>query len=279
VVKVLRTDLSEEDARSGLADLRNEADHLRTLRHPHVVRLRGVSSAVGDNDGRCFLVLERLRCTLEERIGEWEERSRPIHSPMSAIYYSEHVRTLIRTLAEERRGAAYGIASALHYVHGKKIVYRDLKPQNIGFDARGRIRLFDFGLARDLARAPARGDSFLLTGRTGTLRYMAPEVFREEPYGPPADVYSFGIVLWYLHALRVPFSGYSCAMYERMVVGEDRRPPVDAAWGPAVCDLLGACWDPGPGARPSFAGVCGVLATRGACGGGAAAASPRGTFA
>jgi len=283
VVKVLRTDLSEEDGRSGLADLRNEADHLRTLRHPHIVRLRGVSSAVGENgagSGRFFLVLDRIRCTLEERIGEWEQRSRPIHSPMSAIYYSENVRNIIRTLTEERLSAAYGIASAMKYIHGKKIIYRDLKPQNIGFDARGRIKLFDFGLARDLAAAPASGDNFLLTGMTGTLRYMAPEVFKEEPYTFSADVYSFGIVMWYVYALRVPFSGYSCAMYRRLVVEEGKRPLADlGAWGATVCDLLGACWDPAPGTRPSFAEVCGVLAAHEAFGRGAAAVSPRGTFA
>jgi len=57
-----------------------------------------------------------------------------------------------KALAEERIVAAYGLAAAIQYLHNKKIVHRDLKPNNIGFDIRGDVKIFDFGLAKELKR-------------------------------------------------------------------------------------------------------------------------------
>ena len=140
-----------------------------------------------------------------------------------------------------------------------RIIYRDLKPENIGFDAKGVLKIFDFGLARELDPDEKVGDNFRLTGMTGTLRYMAPEVFREEPYNLAADVYSFGIVLWYIFALRVPFKKYSAAMYRRNVVENFFRPTIDSAWGTTMCKLIAKCWSPDPNTRPIFLDICNIL--------------------
>jgi serine/threonine protein kinase len=55
------------------------------------------------------------------------------------------------------------------------IIYRDLKPNNIGFDVRGDAKLFDFGLAIEFDNDKTKNGAFKLTGDTGTIRYMAPE--------------------------------------------------------------------------------------------------------
>jgi serine/threonine protein kinase len=55
------------------------------------------------------------------------------------------------------------------------IIYRDLKPNNIGFDVRGDAKLFDFGLATEFDADRTQGGTFKMTGDTGTIRYMAPE--------------------------------------------------------------------------------------------------------
>lgn len=73
----------------------------------------------------------------------------------------------------ERFTVARDIASALEYLHGQDIVYRDLKPDNIGFNAEGQLKMFDFGLAKKITNADKSDDDlYQLTGNTGSLRYM-----------------------------------------------------------------------------------------------------------
>jgi serine/threonine protein kinase len=53
----------------------------------------------------------------------------------------------------ERFKVAKDVASALEYLHGQNIVYRDLKPDNIGFNSEGELKMFDFGLAKRITNA------------------------------------------------------------------------------------------------------------------------------
>jgi serine/threonine protein kinase len=95
---------------------------------------------------------------------------------------------------------ARDMARALAACHGENIVHRDVKPQNIFVDRQGRYKLGDFGVARTMEGTGSA------TMRTGTYRYMAPEVFNGQHYGPRADLYSLGLVLyWLLNDRRSPF--------------------------------------------------------------------------
>ena len=69
----------------------------------------------------------------------------------------------------------------------QNIVFRDLKPDNVGFDVDNNIKIFDLGLARDLTCVSRSGE---MLGFTGTPRYMANEIGEGKPYGLPVDVYS-----------------------------------------------------------------------------------------
>jgi serine/threonine protein kinase len=55
------------------------------------------------------------------------------------------------------------------------VVYRDLKPDNVGFDVRGDVKIFDFGLSRQLPSEKLKDGTYNMTGDTGSPRYMAPE--------------------------------------------------------------------------------------------------------
>ncbi len=91
------------------------------------------------------------------------------------------------------------ICSALVLCRQQNIVHRDIKPQNIFVSANGEYKLGDFGIAKTAEKT---------TGGTkiGTYKYMAPEVYNNQPYGAAADIYSLGIVLyWLLNSRRTPF--------------------------------------------------------------------------
>ena len=81
------------------------------------------------------------------------------------------------------------VARALRYLHDNDIIYRDLKPDNVGFDIRGDVKLFDFGLTKELRpRDRIRTDEYRASGQTGSRRYMAPEVVLCKNYGLKADI-------------------------------------------------------------------------------------------
>ena len=79
------------------------------------------------------------------------------------------------------------------------IVHRDIKPQNIFVSPLGDYKLGDFGIAKTVERTSGGT-------KIGTYKYMAPEVYNNQPYGAGADIYSLGLVLyWMLNERRMPF--------------------------------------------------------------------------
>ncbi|XP_075701419.1 protein kinase C delta type-like [Rhinoderma darwinii] len=88
----------------------------------------------------------------------------------------------------------------LQFLHGHNIVHRDLKPENIMLDADGHVRIIDLGLAQDGVTASNK-----ISGVTGTLDYMAPEVLLRKKYGTAVDWWSLGIVVSRMAAGRSPF--------------------------------------------------------------------------
>lgn len=94
---------------------------------------------------------------------------------------------------------ALDLTSALELCSRFSIVHRDIKPQNIFVSDLGDYKLGDFGIAKTMERT--------MTGTmVGTYNYMAPEVFSSRPYGSAADIYSLGLVLyWLLNERRLPF--------------------------------------------------------------------------
>lgn len=142
---------------------------------------------------------------------------------------------------------AEALAEALRYLHDEAdservIMHRDLKPDNVGFLADGTLQLIDFGLVTSTPRPSADSSSVLpryeMTGHTGSLRYMAPEVALEKPYNHSVDTYSFAIIVWEMLARKKPFTGLGREAFHALVAVGGERPPIDKRTHPDLASLL-----------------------------------------
>jgi serine/threonine protein kinase len=230
VAKVLRPDQADEPA--ALQDLGREADVLRRLGHPVVVR--GFDALV---DGPFpHLLLEHLEGpTLHSLL----ER----HGPLGL---------------EQLLPLGMHVASALHYIARENVVHLDVKPENVVMGA--PPRLIDFSVARSFAAAARLGRP------VGTDAYMAPE--QCEPsratVGPAADVFGLGATLHHALTGEKPFpraagARESCdaeVRFPQLAHGPSALPRRTPA---ALAELLIAMLAPAPDDRPTAAQVAHAL--------------------
>jgi len=247
-----------ERFRTGAADLVMEAKFLASLDHPNIIKLRGMAAAGTSGFASCkamgyFLILDGLMSTLADRLKEWKEQSLKLEHNFPLKLFDRGGKRDSAFLAN-RLHIAFNVACALRYLHENKIIYRDLKPENIGFDIHGDVKLFDFGLAKELDDNMKSGcsDFYEMSGNTGSLRYMAPEVALSEPYNLTADVYSFDLVLWHLCSLEVPYDGMNRCDHLTNVVKGSERPELNRSWSTQIKILMKRSWDPNPLLRPSM---------------------------
>eukprot|EP00970_Alexandrium_tamarense_P001991 scaffold270_cov207-Alexandrium_tamarense.AAC.19 len=239
-------------------DIAREAEILASLNHPHVIKLRGVTSsgAAGFFNGAdgYFLIIDRLFGTLDQRIKLWYERKK---SQRSLFLFPSRSRKSVaddkNRQLEERLAIALQIASAM------------MVSSFIGSPSRGDVKIFDFGLARVLPQSQdqdANMDTFKMSG-AGTPRYMAPEVLISgQPYNVKVDVYSFSIVFWEMLEAKIPFgfmfSLYSCVLaFIRHVsllvaVKKKGRPVIDHNLPPSIQTILRTGFHPNQIHRPTM---------------------------
>jgi hypothetical protein len=208
-LKILSPELA---SRPGFADrFVREARAMAALDHPRIVRI----TDSGQERGLSFIVMDYVEGpTLRQRMSEG-----PIPLP-------------------DALGIALDLCDALAAAHARGIVHRDIKPENILFDAAGRAKVTDFGLAKALVR----GESVALTRTSavmGTARYMAPEQLEQLTVDHRADIYSLGAVLYELFAGEVPSGAFPPA----------RRSTVSRRLERIIVE----CLDPSPEGRPPSA--------------------------
>lgn len=231
-----------------MADLAIEGQFLSCLNHENIVQIHAqgsLSDALKD-DSRYFLLLDRLDITLDYLIGEWRLEDMP--------YFMRPDNFQKPPLMDRIQSIALPVARAMEYLHSANIVFRDLKPLNIGFQD-GTVKLFDFGLARMI------DEDVKLTGRVGSPLYMAPEVLLSQDYGLSADVFSYAVLLWELVTVNIPFDGFNKKELEKAVVEMDQRPGLDKSncESQQLRDLISKAWARSPDARPTFSTICSLL--------------------
>jgi serine/threonine protein kinase len=256
VVKSVSTQLDKITFMKGNVDIAMEAKYLSALDHRNIISLVAVSALPPCSFGY-FLILERMDETLGRRIKQWMDKER-LNKGFGGCFGGAKK---LRDLYAERIAASYDVANALFFLHSKNIVFRDIKPDNIGFCPRGVLKLFDFGLCKELQARDKQEDGTYknMTAMTGAIRYMSPEVGLGNPYNLAADAYSWAMLTWFILALEPPFGLYTENMLVERVMIRGSRPVAFNVWSENIKEIIKCAWDPVISERPSFLEISLVL--------------------
>jgi serine/threonine protein kinase len=180
-----------------------EARSLARFNHPNIVTVYDF----GETGGLYYIVMEFVAgCNLRQLL------------QTGALSEDRTVRIVVQ------------VCDALQYAHDGGVIHRDIKPENIILDARGQVKIADFGLAKLVGRAPAH---LTLTGSRdvmGTVYYMAPEqLLRSLDVDHRADIYSLGVVFYEMLTGELPVGRFA---------PPGQRATVDARLDPIVLRAL-----------------------------------------
>ncbi len=210
-LKLLPAEMASDPER--LARFRREARAVATLNHPHIVTIFSVE----ESDGIHFLTMELVEGQTLDRL-----------IPESGLPVERIVEI------------ASALAEALAAAHDKGIVHRDLKPANVMLTAEGRVKVLDFGLAKEMRPHDPAGATLTSAGNTavgvvmGTPAYMSPEQIAGRELDHRTDIFSLGIILYEMATGRRPFQGASSAELASAILRDTPRPLSEIRGGLAV---------------------------------------------
>ena len=178
-------------------------------------------------------------------------------------------------LLAERLDVTQQLADAIAYLHSQNVLHRDLKPDNIGFDIHGDLKVFDFDIARvcptsedvggmgvstrRLSKDSEEDETFLMTQKVGSPRYMSPECARREPYNLKADVYSFAVLAHQIITLQKPYDDITDEDHDDLVFVKGVRPFIPVGLPNSTKELFNFAWSHTISERPNMETVRQVL--------------------
>jgi len=219
-IKLMHREIAAEADQ--LERFRREARAVAQLNHPHVVGVIDAGEAPPP----------------EEQTGFGEPAAMPyiVFEYVEGETLKDRIRRMGRLPVPEAVAYAIEVARALQAAHDRRIVHRDVKPQNVLIDDEGTAKVTDFGIARSLTEEGLTADGRVL----GTTDYVSPEQALGHDVGPQSDLYSLGIVLYEMLTGDVPFHGQNQVAVAMKHVREDlpdvqmRRPEVSSALAAVV---------------------------------------------
>ena len=135
---------------------------------------------------------------------------------------------------------------AIKHVHDRKILHRDLKSQNIFLTSQGIVKLGDFGIARALNHTAENAQTIV-----GTPYYLSPEIIENKPYNFKSDIWSLGILLYEMCALKPPFNGNSLHALALQIV-RGNFSPITGPFSLGLKNMLNTMLSVDPTRRPNI---------------------------
>jgi len=213
-VKVPNTD----DRGSG-KEIEREAELLKELRHPNFVMFLGTTV---NPKGALCIVTEFLK---GGSLSSW------IHDDPSKKE---------KLTASVKLRVTVHVALAIRFLHSRRIIHRNIKPANcLTTGDCSVVKLTDVGCIQMIDTPDSTGKF----GTTGTVVYMAPEMHRDDAYGLPVDVYSYGLLVWELYSGDRPYKGLKVQDLVRDVGFHGLLPtPMPESMPPDLRATVEGCW-------------------------------------
>ncbi|XP_024316995.1 mitogen-activated protein kinase kinase kinase 1 isoform X2 [Brachypodium distachyon] len=207
------------NAKQRIIQLEHEVSLLSRLEHDNIVQYYGTDK----EDGKLYIFLELVS-----------------QGSLAALYQ--------RYCLQDSQVSAYTrqILNGLNYLHQRNVLHRDIKCANILVDANGSVKLADFGLAKEM--------SILSQARSskGTVFWMAPEVAKAKPHGPPADIWSLGCTVLEMLTCKVPYPDMEWT-HALLKIGRGIPPKIPDKLSEDARDFIAKCVQANPKDRPSAA--------------------------
>ena len=138
------------------------------------------------------------------------------------------------------------ICLAMKHIHDKKILHRDLKSQNIFITENGLIKLGDFGIAKCLNFTMEKASTIV-----GTPYYLSPEIVQNQPYNFKSDIWSLGVLLFEMIALKMPFDATSLPMLS-LKIARGNYGTLPTSFSSDLKNLVKTLLNVDPSLRPSI---------------------------
>ena len=243
VVKMLNVNTSKQMNDINKNDLINEISIISRLRHPNLVLFLGA-------------------CTLNEPIlliYEYMENGnleQYYHNKNIYKKWKPDIKLLYKWLIQ--------LTQAIYFLHNcyYPIIHRDIKPSNLLLDDSLNLKLTDFGLSKHLK---SKNDNYNMSGITGTLRYMAPEIRNNcDNYDLKIDIYSLSLNFWFMCTGLKPFYEYNLENPTTclLIINENIRPNIkkmDWLNSNIFSNLIIKMWDKEPNNRPCIEEILNFL--------------------
>jgi len=187
-----------------------EAKNMYRMSHPNIIK---VTDLVDEGDTVAF-VMEYIE---GETLKEYTDRKGKLND-------------------EEVKSIFIQVLDAVGYVHENELVHRDIKPSNFMVDKKGKVKLMDFGIAKNTNTSSSEYTQTGTGMQMGTPMYMSPEQVKStKEVTAASDIYSLGVVLWQLVMAKKPYEGDTLSTFEiQLKIVQEALEKTHSNWDPII---------------------------------------------